>query len=70
MNRRDGVLNTLSASVLMALASLTACSDPIEDCVAKKQDAYREAHPKADYGVASTANEKFRLECELSVKRR
>lgn len=49
---------------------LTACSDPVEDCVSKLQDQYRAANPKADYGAASTANEKFRQNCEFRYKKR
>ncbi len=52
-----------------AVLLLTACVDPVEKCVAKKQEAFRKANPKADYAVGSTANEKFRAECRASHRR-
>jgi hypothetical protein len=52
-----------------AVLLLAACADPVEKCVAKKQEAFRKANPKADYAVGSTANEKFREECKASARR-
>lgn len=45
---------------------LAACTDPVEDCVAKKQDSWRKSNPTADYAKSSTANEKFRQECRYA----
>lgn len=64
MSNRSILLLTL----LSALA-LSACMDPIEECVEKKQQAYRQENPKADYAKGSTANGKFRLECQASGRR-
>lgn len=50
----------------LAAVLLAACVDPVEQCVAKKQEAFRKANPKADYAVGSTANEKFRADCRAS----
>ena len=61
-----GYLTVLS---LAAVLLVTACVDPVEKCVAKKQEAFRKANPKADYAVGSTANEKFRAECKASHRR-
>lgn len=44
---------------------LCACADPVEECTARKQAAYREAYPEARYAVALAANERFRRECGL-----
>ena len=43
---------------------LAACSNPVEECVAKKQESWRKSNPNADYAKSSTANEKFRKECQ------
>lgn len=51
-------------TTVLSVLVLLGCADPYEDCVIKKQDAYRESNPKADYAKASSANEKFRKECQ------
>ncbi len=52
---------------LLSALALSACMNPIEKCVEKKQQAYRKANPNANYGQGATANEKFRLECQGSA---
>lgn len=49
--------------VLLISFTLIACSDPVEQCVQKKQDSWRQSNPNADYAKSSSANEKFRKEC-------
>lgn len=55
--------------VLLVIVGIMGCSDPYEDCVTKKQNAWRENNQKADYAKSSTANEKFRKECESFKKK-
>jgi hypothetical protein len=54
--------------VCVVLLGFMGCSDPYEDCVAKKQESWRQSNPNADYAKSSTANERFRKEC-TSVKK-
>lgn len=49
--------------ILFISLTLVACTDPVEECVAKKQDSWRKSNPNADYAKSSTANERFRKEC-------
>jgi hypothetical protein len=49
--------------ILLTLFTLVACTDPVEDCVQRKQKSWRENNPNADYAKSSTANERFRKEC-------
>jgi len=49
--------------VLLISFILIACSDPVDQCVQRKQDSWRKNNPNADHGKAITANEKFRKEC-------
>lgn len=49
--------------VLFVLFLFAGCSNPYEECVAKKQESWRKSNPTADYAKSSTANEKFRKEC-------
>ena len=51
-------------TVLFVVLILAGCSDPYEDCVARKQDSWRKSNPNADYAKSSTANERFRRECQ------
>ena len=55
--------------VLLSSLIVLGCSDPYEECVARKQDAWRDSNPKADYAKSSTANERFRKECESYKKK-
>ena len=56
--------------VLLSVLAILGCSkDPYEACVARKQDAWRDSNPKADYAKSSTANERFRKECESYKKK-
>lgn len=56
----------LLPTLLIALSAwLGACTDPVEDCTARKQADYRKAYPEARYAVALAANERFRRECQL-----
>lgn len=49
--------------VLFVIFLFAGCSNPYEECVAKKQESWRKSNPNADYAKSSTANEKFRKEC-------
>lgn len=51
--------------VLCAVLIIMGCSNPYEDCIAKKQESWRKQNPKANYGKASTENERFRSECSI-----
>lgn len=55
-------------AVLILSLFIMGCADPVEQCVDKKQDAWRKSNPKADYSKASSVNEKFREECKRSAK--
>jgi len=55
--------------ILLLSFTLVACTDPVEKCVEKKQKNWRENNPKADYGKAASANEKFRNECLVGTKK-
>ena len=48
--------------------ALSACTSPYDDCVKKKQEAWRKSNPNADYAKSSTANEKFMKECSSLKK--
>lgn len=50
--------------LLLVVLITTGCSDPYEDCVAKKQESWRQSNPNSDYAKSSTANEKFRKDCK------
>lgn len=50
--------------VLFVIVLFAGCSNPYEECVAKKQESWRKSNPNADYAKSSTANEKFRKECQ------
>jgi hypothetical protein len=58
----------MKLSILLLCCVLMGCTNPVEDCVDKKQDAWREANPKADYAKASSANERFREQCQRMAK--
>lgn len=49
--------------IVLFLLLLTGCNNPVEECVAKKQENWRKNNPNADYAKSSSANEKFRKEC-------
>lgn len=49
--------------ILRISFTLVACTDPVEQCVQRKQDSWRKSNPTADYAKSSTANERFRKEC-------
>ena len=54
--------------LLSMLVFLTGCGDPVEECVAKKQDSWRKSNPNADYAKSTTANEQFRKQCASAGK--
>lgn len=56
-------LFTKNVLLLFLTITLASCTDPVEDCVAKKQENWRKNNPTADYAKSSSANEKFRKEC-------
>jgi hypothetical protein len=49
--------------LLTVFVALAGCGDPVEECVAKKQESWRKSNPNADYAKSSTANEQFRKQC-------
>lgn len=54
--------------ILFISFTLVACTDPVEKCVQQKQDSWRKSNPNADYAKSSTANERFRKECDGQKK--
>ena len=54
--------------VILLSLLMVACTDPMQECVDKKQDAWRKSNPTADYAKSSSANEKFREECKRQFK--
>lgn len=54
--------------LLSVFVFLTGCGDPVEECVAKKQDSWRKSNPNADYAKSTTANEQFRKQCASAGK--
>lgn len=63
------VLKFAGTFALLSLNLLSGCFSAIEECVAKKQETYRKANPKASYAAATAANEKIRADCEASNRR-
>lgn len=50
--------------LILTILIIGCTKDPVEDCINKKQQIYREAHPKDNYSQATAANERFRKECK------
>lgn len=54
----------MKSIVLFIALVFAGCSNPYEECVARKQESWRKSNPTADYAKSSTANERFRRECQ------
>ncbi len=54
--------------LLSVFIFLAGCGDPVEECVAKKQENWRKNNPNVDYAKSSTANEQFRKQCASASK--
>jgi len=55
-------------SILLLCCVMLGCTNPVEDCVNKKQQDWRKSNPTADYAKSSSANERFREQCQRMAK--